>query len=150
VIVGDGHARSSLEARAARLGVADRIHWLGYVADRAAYMDSLASCDLFVFPSPAEGFPKVILDAMAAGLPVIAAPIGQLEPLATSDLIGATTRRDGVGLAATIAHVAGSAPRAHRLATAGHALAVAHTRRAEIARLVARWRAWWPRLVWPG
>jgi glycosyltransferase involved in cell wall biosynthesis len=58
------------------LGINERIHWLGYIADRAVYMEALASCDLFVFPSPAEGFPKVILDAMAAGLPVVAAPKG--------------------------------------------------------------------------
>ncbi|MEO5941427.1 MAG: glycosyltransferase, partial [Candidatus Limnocylindrales bacterium] len=59
VMIGDGPARASLEARAIALGVADRIEWLGYVADRKPYMKALASCDLFVFPSPAEGFPKV-------------------------------------------------------------------------------------------
>jgi glycosyltransferase involved in cell wall biosynthesis len=87
VLIGGGPARGALEARATSLGIADRIHWLGYIADRAVYMDALASCDLFVFPSPAEGFPKVILDAMAAGLPVVAAPSGELADLARARLI---------------------------------------------------------------
>jgi hypothetical protein len=81
VILGDGPARGSLESQATRLRIAERIHWLGFIGDRTTYMDALASCDLFVFPSPAEGFPKVVLDAMAVGLPVIATPSGQLEPL---------------------------------------------------------------------
>ncbi len=118
VLIGDGPARSALEARAVALGINERIHWLGYIADRATYMDALASCDLFVFPSPAEGFPKVILDAMAAGLPVVAKASGELaelgrvvrfirrrEPTALAELIAGfrqtpatavTTRADGV------------------------------------------------------
>ncbi|HTG42560.1 MAG TPA: glycosyltransferase, partial [Methylomirabilota bacterium] len=100
VIVGDGPARASLEARAQRLGIGDRIHWLGYVADRATYMEALASCDLFVFPSPAEGFPKVILDAMAVGLPVIASGAGSLADL--GDRLVAVGSGDAAALAQAI------------------------------------------------
>ena len=88
VILGDGPARASLEARATRLGVGDRIHWLGFIADRPTYLDALASCDLFVFPSPAEGFPKVVLDAMAVGLPVIASGAGSLAELSRGGVVG--------------------------------------------------------------
>ena len=148
VIVGDGPARAALEARAARLGVGDRIHWLGYVADRSTYLDALAACDMFVFPSPAEGFPKVILDAMAVGLPVVAAPAGQLQPLAAKRLIEAAAPGDAAALAAAIERVTGSAALAGRLTTGGRAFAQAHTRPAEAARLVGRWREWWPDLAW--
>jgi glycosyltransferase involved in cell wall biosynthesis len=148
VIVGDGPARAALEARSARLGVGDRIHWLGYVADRSTYLDALAACDMFVFPSPAEGFPKVILDAMAVGLPVVAAPAGQLQPLAAHRLIEAAAPGDAAALAAAIGRVTGSAALAGRLTTGGRALAQAHTRPAETARLVGRWREWWPDLAW--
>jgi glycosyltransferase involved in cell wall biosynthesis len=135
LILGDGPARVSLEARAARLGLADRIQWLGYVADRATYMDALASCDLFVYPSPAEGFPKVILDAMAVGLPVIASESGQLQPLVRAGLI-----EPGPGvpprLAAAISRVALSDVHARQLRVAGCSFSEKHTRRAEAARLV--------------
>lgn len=144
VIIGDGPARVLLGARAVRLGIDDRIRWLGYVGDRASYMDALASCDLFVFPSPAEGFPKVILDAMAVGLPVVATPSGALGPLASADLIeraGDSPDR----LAATIARLATADVRARALRSATVAFAGAHTLPAEAAHLVARWegnRSW--------
>jgi glycosyltransferase involved in cell wall biosynthesis len=146
VVIGDGPARVLLEARAARLGIGHRIHWLGYVADRATYMEALASCDLFVFPSPAEGFPKVILDAMAAGLPVVARPASELEPLAASGLIEAVVSNDAPTLAAVLARVSEPGSMANSLATKGKAFAAAHTRQEEAARLVAKLGTRWPGL----
>jgi glycosyltransferase involved in cell wall biosynthesis len=144
VLIGDGPARSSLEARAAKLGIGDRIHWLGYVADRATYMDALASSDLFVFPSPAEGFPKVILDAMAVGLPVVATPRGALGRLALAGTIdGITAAADP--LAAAITRLVEADSGARRLRQRGETFANAHTRPAEASRLVARLRRDWPR-----
>ncbi|MEA2576848.1 MAG: hypothetical protein QOD78_436, partial [Chloroflexota bacterium] len=148
VIIGDGPARTGLEARAADLGIADRIHWLGYIADRPTYLDALASCDLFVFPSPAEGFPKVVLDAIAVGLPVVARPSGQLAPLASSGLIEAVGSDDGAALADAIGRLVAAPERAATLAAAGRAFVGEHTRPAEAARLVARWQSWWPDLPW--
>jgi len=147
VLLGDGPARAELEARATQRGIGDRIHWLGYVADRPIYLEALASCDLFVFPSPAEGFPKVVLDAMAVGLPVIATPSGELRSLATSGLIVAAPA-DAPALSASIGQVVASADDAKALGTRGQAFVAKHTRPAEAARLVARWRAWWPDLPW--
>jgi hypothetical protein len=146
VVIGDGPARVLLEARAARLGIGDRIHWLGYVADRATYMDALASCDLFVFPSPAEGFPKVILDAMAAGLPVVAIPSGQLERLTSNGLLEPAASDDPADLAEAVARVVGSDPLARGLATRGQVFAATHTRAAQTERLVELWRTLLPKL----
>jgi hypothetical protein len=139
VIVGDGPARAALEARAASLGVADRIHWLGYVADRPTYLDALASCDLFVFPSPAEGFPKVVLDAMAAGLPVVATPSGTLADLGR-ERIEFVAAGEPAALAAAIRVLAGTPGRAQALRVGGNAFVGAHTRLIEASRLVARWQ----------
>jgi glycosyltransferase involved in cell wall biosynthesis len=147
VVLGDGPARASLEARAAQWGIGDRIHWLGYVGERATYLDALGSCDMFVFPSPAEGFPKVILDAMAVGLPVVATAVGQLKPLVANRVIEPAGRDEPGVLAAAISRIAVSAELASGLAAAGHDLAAAHTRPAEATRLVERWRAWWPDLL---
>ncbi|MGH7384366.1 MAG: glycosyltransferase [Candidatus Rokuibacteriota bacterium] len=73
VIVGDGPCRSALEARAASLGIADRVRLLGTRSDVAAL---LGSFDLFVLPSLAEGISNTILEAMATGLPVVATRVG--------------------------------------------------------------------------
>ncbi len=138
VLLGDGPARGSLEARAIQLGVADRIHWLGYIADRATYLDALGSCDLFVFPSPAEGFPKVIFDAMAVGLPVRASASGAIAALADAGLVGRLARDRPADVAAAIRRLAESPLEGVRLRQAGHPFAQAHTRAAEASRLVAR------------
>lgn len=73
VLAGEGPERPALEAQARTLGVRDRVHFLGYRQD---IPDLLAMCDLFVLPSLFEGFPLSILEAMAAGKPVVATAIG--------------------------------------------------------------------------
>lgn len=150
VLVGDGPLRSLLEAHAQHREVADRIHWLGYVGDRSAYMDALDACDLFVFPSPAEGFPKVVLDAMALGLPVLASPSGALAELSEAGVVRAVAPDDPAALARAIDRLLGDATAAAGLRAAGRAFAEAHTRPAEAQRLVERWRRRWPALPWDG
>ena len=152
VILGDGPARGSLEARAVQLGIADRIHWLGYVADRHTYLDALATCDLFVFPSPAEGFPKVVLDAMAVG----AAGGGPAERVAGSSWARIawrssrpTTRAPSRPRSRTPSSGWSRRPSGRRaFAAPATTFAAAHTRQAEAARLVERWQARWPGLPW--
>jgi glycosyltransferase involved in cell wall biosynthesis len=73
VFIGDGPDRAALEAQARAQGVADRVLFLGYRED---IPDVLACCNLLVLPSFAEGMPLSILEAMAAGKPVIASAIG--------------------------------------------------------------------------
>ena len=100
-------------------------------------MDALASCDMFVFPSPAEGFPKVVLDAMAVGLPVVATPSGALGSLTVAGVIeGAGARPDP--LAAAVTNLGAAGFEAIGLRNRGQAFVAAHTRPAEAARLVLR------------
>lgn len=73
VLVGDGPNRGALEGQARALGVEDRVLFLGYRED---VPDLLSCCDIFVLPSFEEGLPLSILEAMAAGKPVIASAIG--------------------------------------------------------------------------
>ena len=73
VIVGDGTARSELEIQASRLGIQDRIHFLGVRKDVVQILNSV---DLFVLPSFSEGLPNSILEAMACGLPIVATDVG--------------------------------------------------------------------------
>ena len=73
VIVGDGSLRQSLEARAAALGVADRVLFLGHRDDVAR----LYPCfDLFVLPSRNEGLSISLLEAQACGVRIVASDVG--------------------------------------------------------------------------
>ena len=73
VIAGDGPEKTVLEAQAHKLGIEDRVIFLGY---RQNIPELLAGCDLFVLPSLYEGLPLSILEAMAAGKAVVATAVG--------------------------------------------------------------------------
>lgn len=78
VIAGEGERRGSLTAEIARLGLADRVHLLGYV-DAA---DSLIrESDVFVMSSKEEGLGSVILNALALGKPVVATAAGGIPEI---------------------------------------------------------------------
>lgn len=69
-ILGDGLMRAELEALRAQLGLIECIHLPGSVKNVDAH---LRQADLFVMPSRVEGFPMALCEAMACGLPVLAA-----------------------------------------------------------------------------
>lgn len=72
VIAGGGEHGEGLRALARERGIADRVLWLGHRTDAP---DVVGGCDLFVVPSRNEGMANVMLEAMAAGVPVIATDI---------------------------------------------------------------------------
>src|SRR5829696_1375475 len=75
ILVGDGPKRKALECEAKRLGVADRLHFVGFVAhDRVPAV--LAHADLLVLPSLYEELGTVLLEAMQAALPIVASKTG--------------------------------------------------------------------------
>jgi glycosyltransferase involved in cell wall biosynthesis len=79
-IAGDGEARAQLEELAFNLGVSDRVRLLGFREDVS---DLLAACDLVVLPSLREGLSIALLEAMAAGKPIVATSIGSHRELAS-------------------------------------------------------------------
>jgi glycosyltransferase involved in cell wall biosynthesis len=84
-IVGDGSARTELEALADRLGVSDRVTWVGWSRDIA---DELQAIDVYVQASRFEGFPLAILEAMLAGLPVVATDVGSVSEVVETGATG--------------------------------------------------------------
>ena len=119
-IAGDGPNRAALEARAAALGVNDRVRFLGHRHDVPAL---LAAADLFVLPSLYEGLPLAVLEAMAAGVPVIATAIGGTNEVVRDGETGTLVPpADSAALAAAIARVLANRDRASRLALAARSL----------------------------
>lgn len=78
VLVGEGPARRELERLAASEGVADRTVFAG---ERRDVADLLSAFDLFVQPSRWEGFGLTVLEAMAAGRPVVASRVGGIPEI---------------------------------------------------------------------
>ena len=72
-LVGDGPDRSTIEAELNHLGLTESVRLLG---DRSDVAELLAGADVFVCSSHSEGMPVSILEAMAAGLPVVASSVG--------------------------------------------------------------------------
>lgn len=101
VIAGDGPLRGELEADARTLGMAERVHFLGWRDDARTI---LAALDVLLAPSLWEGFGLVFLEAMALGVPVISTRVsaipevvadgdtGWLVPPRNSDAIAAALR----------------------------------------------------------
>ena len=108
VIVGDfdkfGDYRTFLLDTVRELGVSDNIDWLGYIPFGDELFAVMRSADLLVLPTLSEGTPRVLVEARASGLPVIASDVGGIpssisnghdgllvppkNPLAISNAIG--------------------------------------------------------------
>jgi glycosyltransferase involved in cell wall biosynthesis len=75
-IAGRGELEYDLRARAATLGVGQRLHLLGLRDDIG---NLLGGADVFALPSLAEGLPLALLEAMSAGLPIVASDVGDVR-----------------------------------------------------------------------
>jgi glycosyltransferase involved in cell wall biosynthesis len=93
VLVGDGPERNHLEEMAHLLELTPRVHLVGEVP-YAELPNWLALGDLFAFASVSESHPLVVLEALAAGLPVLAIPCPGVEETIMDDLNGLTSSED--------------------------------------------------------
>lgn len=89
LLVGSGPEQSSLEHRARQLGIRSRIHFVGHVPDPII---RFAHATLFILSSRTEGLPNALLEAAAAGLPIVATP-------ASAGMVHLLRNREGVWLA---------------------------------------------------
>jgi glycosyltransferase involved in cell wall biosynthesis len=117
VFAGDGPERTSLEELSARLGLKDRVRFLGHRDDMPAL---LARCDVCVLPSLSEGLPLAVLEAMAVAKPVIASAVGGVpEAVADGQTGFLVPPADPQALAAAIRCVLSNAALARQVAVAG-------------------------------
>lgn len=119
-IVGDGPLRGQTEALLTELGVADSVRLLG---DRSDVPDLLAQASCFLLTSDYEGCPLAVLEAMAAGLPVVATDIGGIRELVVAGETGllAEARRPDL-FAAALAELLTNGDRARAMGAAGRRL----------------------------
>ena len=109
VLVGDGKHRAELEARAAKLGLADRVVFRGALPAGEAVRKELDASDVFVLPSRQEGLPRAMIEAMARGLACIGSTIAGIPELLDPDFL--VPPDDAGALAARIREVVSDAGR---------------------------------------
>lgn len=85
IIVGDGPESGRLQAALKRSGLEDSVRLVGSVPNRDI-PQYLRAADVFVMPSEEEGFPNVLLEAMASGLPFVATDVGGVREITPPDL----------------------------------------------------------------
>lgn len=86
-LIGDGSERAALEREAAALGLSDRLDFRGY-QNQTAVAAALADHDILVLPSFAEGVPVVLMEAMAARMPVVATRVAGVPELVEDGVSG--------------------------------------------------------------
>jgi glycosyltransferase involved in cell wall biosynthesis len=119
-IAGDGPVRARLEKRSRDLGVANRVEFLGFREDVS---DLLAASDLVVLPSLREGLSIALLEAMAAGKPIVATSIGSHRELAAqADIAQLVPPADATALSEAILRVAQDPGLMSSLGTSARAL----------------------------
>jgi glycosyltransferase involved in cell wall biosynthesis len=109
LFAGEGPERARLESLATQLNLGDAVHLLGGVNNIA---DVLAATDIFVLPSLIEGLPLALLEAMHAGMPIVATAVGGVPEAIASGSNGLLVPSgDAAALAAAIAELEGSQER---------------------------------------
>ncbi len=119
-LVGDGPAREEMEALARELGIGQRVIFTGARRDMPGVY---ASLDLCVLPSWNEGLPLSVLEAMAAGVPVVTTRVGSLPEVVQPESTGLLIEPgDTTGLSGALARLLGDAELRNRLAQNGRRL----------------------------
>jgi glycosyltransferase involved in cell wall biosynthesis len=142
-LAGDGPLRQTLEGQAQRLGIRDRIHFLGFCPN---VNDVYGALDIFAMPSRCEALPYALLEAMAAELPAVATCAGGVPeivaPGETGFLVPIASRE---ALAAALGQLLEDADLRRRMGRAGRARVLAHFSERE---MVTRTLELYRRLLW--
>ncbi len=114
-VIGAGSERTACEALAARLGVSPRLHWAGLVPEAARFCRAF---DVFALSSRTEGVPIALLEAIGAGVPVVATRVGGV-PTVIDDSQGILVPAENASaLAGAIRQVRLDSPQAEQRARA--------------------------------
>lgn len=139
IVCGEGPMAQDLEQRLDELGVADAVEMVGYLSIDGGLRDLYASADVLLHASWTEGFPQVLLEAFAAGLPVVATDVGGIAA-AAGDAVRLIPPGDPEAAAEAVHEVATDQELRGCLVERGRAFVLEHTTDAE-TRAVAKFLA---------
>jgi glycogen(starch) synthase len=141
VVVGDGPQRQELQRRAARHGLGERVRFVGFVPHERV-PGWLCHADVLVLPSVYEELGSVLVEAMQAGLPVVASRVGGIPDAVTDGVTGRLVPPgDPMALAAAVDQVLGDPVLAGRLGRAARERAAAYHWDALAERVLGVYRA---------
>lgn len=86
-LIGEGSKQEEFERLAKKLEVDNMVHFLGKISSREVLARELKESDIFLLPSKLEGLPRVIIEALAVGLPVIASNVNGNSELVQEKLL---------------------------------------------------------------
>ena len=136
VIAGEGPERQAIMQEAERLGVDDRVHLPGFVADPSKVVGLF---DIFALSSQSEQFPISVVEAMAAGLAIVAPRVGDIGAMVASEngpYLSAPGNEEEFGSA--LAELAADAEKRHQIGLANKAKAQSDF---DEERMISRYRA---------
>jgi glycosyltransferase involved in cell wall biosynthesis len=134
LVCGDGPLRAQLEQRIAELGVGEHVELLGYVPIDGGLLDLYRTSHAFLHVSWTEGFPQVLVEAFAAGLPTVATAVGGVQA-AVGDAALLIEPDDADAAVAALQRIAGEETLRTRLIDAGLARAQDGTLESSTARV---------------
>ncbi len=120
LVCGDGDLRGALEAQAAEAGISERVRFLGVVSNLP---ELLAAADAFVLSSDWEGNPLVVMEAMAAGKPIVATAVGCVPELLSAETGFLVQPGAMAALADALVQLASDRDRARAMGEAGAVVA---------------------------
>lgn len=118
VVIGDGPERAALEGLAVELGIAECVRFAGHIAAPAA---EYAGFDVFALSSDTEQMPLSVLEAMAAGLPVVSTDVGDVQSMVAEANAPLLAPRDDAALAAALTAALRDPAEARRIGAANRA-----------------------------
>ncbi|MTW87996.1 glycosyltransferase [Virgibacillus dakarensis] len=87
IFIGDGNRRGYYEQMSRDLGVEKYVTFTGLLSSAKKVREILIKGDIFVFPTKAEGLPRVVIEAMAVGLPVLSTPVNGIPELLEDEFL---------------------------------------------------------------
>jgi glycosyltransferase involved in cell wall biosynthesis len=136
VVCGEGPLEAALRERLDALGVADRSELAGYVEQGPAMLRRYRSAHFLLHPSWTEGLPQVMVEALAAGLPVVATDVGGIGA-ALGDAVSLIAPGDVEGAAGALRALADDPDSRDRMVSRGLEYARNHTLDTEVDRVVS-------------
>lgn len=136
VVCGEGPMEADLRRRLESLGVADAAEFRGYVPLDGGLRELYAESDFLLHASWTEGFPQVLLEAFAAGLPVVATDVGGIRT-AAGGAVRLITAGDSEAAVEALRDLAADPRETEGLAHRGRAFALDHTTEVEVGRVAA-------------